>query len=390
MKFTFEDGVLQQADMTVNEYGLPNELLAMTDPDGNWAIYGSGQIRISPLPEGDVPTVLPDNAITSTVVFTYKDVNSTTGELTSMNKRLSYATSPSEPGTVYIQNPSDRLTDQWIKGEVADDGSWIFKRQYLGTYPLANSHIWFIPATYTIESETQNNITYYGEIYEFADALTLKYDESTQSYSSLDNEALLINISLKTPWYVDAFDAPGIQQISDQAATPADPTINAAQPIPGLGLYITFTQPAEDVNGNFIDTDKMSYRVYINGNETEPFVFTTNEYPYIPEYMTDVPYDYSDNVSFTCYNANHNFYLYRDDITKFGIQSVYTGGGEERVSNIIWQSVTGTGINSVTTEEEGEVTYYDLQGRRVNNPTKGIFIKKTTTHNGTKTVKIMK
>lgn len=390
MKFTFENGVLQQADMTLDETGLPNELLAMTDPDGNWAIYGSGCITIAPLPEDEKPAVLPEDAEERSVVLLYKDVNSTTGELTDLNKKLRYATSPSEPGTVYINNPSDRLPDQWIKGQVESDGSWTFKRQYLGTYPLANAHVWFIPGTYTIGTETQYGMTYYGELYTLTDEITLKYDAGKLAYTSGDDEAMLINISTDEPWFIEAFDAPGIQQIADVAATPADPVILTVQPNYGTGGYFSFTQPGEDVDGNFIDTDKMYYRVYADGDETAPFMFTTEEYKYLEEDMTDVPYEYGDNIHFTHYGATHGFYFYRTDVTKWGVQSVYRGGGEERVSNIVWVDVPGTGISSVTTDEAAKVEYYDLQGRRVSNPTKGIFIKKTTTANGTRSVKIMK
>ncbi len=390
MKFTFVDGVLQQADMTLDETGLPKELLAMTDPDGNWAIYGSGCITIAPLPEGDKPAVLPDDAEEHSAVLLYKDVNSTTGELIDMDKKLHYATSPSEPGTVYLNNPSDRLPDQWIKGQVESDGSWTFKRQYLGTWPLANAHVWFIPGTYTIGTETQNGVTYYGELYTLTDEMTLKYDDAKQAYTSADDEAMLINISTEEPWYVEAFDAPGIQQIHDVAATPADPTILTIQGNYGSGGYFSFTLPGEDVDGNFINTDKMYYRIYTNGNETAPFVFTPEEYKNLTEDMTDVPYEFTDMYDFMHSGTTCGFYFYHEGIYRLGVQSVYMGGGEEHVSNIVWSDVPGTGISSVTTDEAAKVEYYDLQGRRVSNPTKGIFIKKTTTADGTRSVKIMK
>lgn len=392
MKFTFEDGVLQQADMTVNEYGLPNEILAMTDPNGDWAIWGSGHIKISPLPEGDELTVLPEDAEQFSTILSFNTVDPSTGNLASTQKGFTCATSPSEPGVIYINNPYERLSNQWIKGQINDDNSWTFKRQYIGTYDLAQVHTWFFPATFTVESQTENNMTYYGAVYTFADEITLKYDETTQTRASAANEAMLINVSPNTPWYAEAYNAPAIKEFADVPAIPADPTILSLSGNYGSGGYFSFSLPAEDVDGNFIDSNKMFYRVFTNGNTTEPFVFTPEEYQKLTEEMTDVPYGFTDMWDFSASSTSttHGFYFYRTDLTRLGVQSVYVGGGEERVSNIVWGDVPGTGINSVTAEEEGEVTYYDLQGRRVNNPTKGIFIKKTTTSNGTKAVKIMK
>ena len=69
--------------------------------------------------------------------------------------------------------------------------------------------------------------------------------------------------------------------------------------------------------------------------------------------------------------------------TKVGIQSVYYGGGECNKSEIGWYEIPTDGI-SATLNDKGQMTnhhVYDLQGRKVANPKKGLYIV-----NGVKTV----
>ncbi len=58
-----------------------------------------------------------------------------------------------------------------------------------------------------------------------------------------------------------------------------------------------------------------------------------------------------------------------------GVQSIYYGGGERNVSNIVWNDgdIT-TGIANVNVEKKNADVIYDLQGRRVVNATKGLYI----------------
>lgn len=73
---------------------------------------------------------------------------------------------------------------------------------------------------------------------------------------------------------------------------------------------------------------------------------------------------------------NHNLYFFRSDVGSWGIQSVYKDGDVEKKSNVVWHEVAG--VVGIDAEAGGdEAVWYDLQGRRVSNPERGIFIKKT-------------
>lgn len=379
MKFTYENGVIRQVDQRVSEQGLPLELLAMTDPNGNWAIWGSGCINMKALPEDMKPAALPEDIVEHEVVFGYKTLDYSTGELTFNNQTYKYVTSPSEPDAVYISIPSRWLSDKWVKGTIGADKSWTFEKQYLGTYPAANMHIWFTPATFQIIQGEQNGMVSYGMRLDQSDAIVFRYDEDKVSYFSADNDAFEVNASPASADYIiESYAVPSIHGYSDNVLNPADPTFTSFTPYMEVNKfgYMSFSIPNYDIDGNFISTDKMYYRLFINKDETEPYVLTPEEYKTLTENMTDVPYNFSDYSFITSYNANHNIYFYRSDVNYWGVQSVYKDGDEEKTSNVVWHE--STGVDKITTEAvEGEVEWYDLLGRRVNNPERGIFIKKS-------------
>jgi hypothetical protein len=76
-----------------------------------------------------------------------------------------------------------------------------------------------------------------------------------------------------------------------------------------------------------------------------------------------------------------------------GVQSVYTGGGSENASEIVWYQLTNTDTGIEKTVVSGKVeseVYYDLQGRRVSPTHKGIVIKTQVMSDGShRTTKII-
>ena len=55
------------------------------------------------------------------------------------------------------------------------------------------------------------------------------------------------------------------------------------------------------------------------------------------------------------------------------MQSIYTGGGETHKSRVVWVDPFSTGITNVNANDRNAVIF-DLQGRRVAQPTKGLYI----------------
>lgn len=64
---------------------------------------------------------------------------------------------------------------------------------------------------------------------------------------------------------------------------------------------------------------------------------------------------------------------------RIGLQTIYYGGNERNVSNIVWAENPAydgaTGIASMTNDESHKTgDIFDLQGRRVDTPTHGLYI----------------
>ena len=65
-----------------------------------------------------------------------------------------------------------------------------------------------------------------------------------------------------------------------------------------------------------------------------------------------------------------------DSWHKIGLQSIYYGGGERSVSEIVWwNNETADGIASTLKDTEEGAAVYNLSGQRVGRNFKGIIIK---------------
>ena len=110
--------------------------------------------------------------------------------------------------------------------------------------------------------------------------------------------------------------------------------------------------------------------------------------------LTEIPYDFTDNN----YILRKRVALLQgaDELQswkKVGIQSIYCGAGEEKRSEISWYPLEAywktLGVKTVNSEVVS-VGCYDLQGRKVTNPSRGIFVKQIQMANGTiKYVKVL-
>ena len=113
------------------------------------------------------------------------------------------------------------------------------------------------------------------------------------------------------------------------------------------------------------------------------------------ESMDEFPADYSDGYDMAPLDENvHQVYYYFADFDSLGVQSIYRGGGEEHRSNIVWISYgKATGVKTPVAGTASAVVaeeYYDVAGRRLERPAKGLVIKKVRYADGTvKVTKVM-
>lgn len=269
---------------------------------------------------------------------------------------------------VYFKGVSDDTNDMWLKGTLSEDGKTVTipANQYMGDLEV----LWFTFPYY---------FTAVGEDGETMEDIVLNWDAENSTFTT--DQLLVLHDgkrALGEPY--QAFIDVEITKMEEFAATPADPSIDEYK-LEGTSYpYVAFVIPAEDVDGNELLTSKLFYTVWIEeGNAVKPYVVTAGVYKYVEEDMTEIPYDYDD--SYDIYKGGSRFYFNPTDVisawTKIGVQSIYYGGGERNESSIVWMEnpVYDPTVGIVNVNADGkQVIYFDLQGRRVAAPAKGLYI----------------
>lgn len=341
-------------------------MLALANAEGTWGGYGNA---------GDVLRKFTD----------------TTVEVPADAEELTYAMKCSD-GTgkgvsvvfkdndIYIKGIASAHPDSWVKGNIVGSTITIPSMQYLGLNETYGYYFYLAGAKRKEVYDPSDDVTYIE--YELVPNITMTLEEKSRTFKT--DLSLLYNAGNGILSYDAAYDSPEFSPFNDVATTPATPIISTYMEYnedAGYGGLI-FTLPTEDVNGNWINPEKMKYIIY---GDDKAYEFTTDLYTGIEENMTEIPYSFTDDLDFTLQDGEHIVYLYEGGFSKMGVQSVYYGGGERTVSPIVYQTSDGIKVKTsvpVTTE------FYDLQGRRLTNPTLGLTIMKAIYADGSvKTIK---
>ena len=209
---------------------------------------------------------------------------------------------------VYLQGICGNLPEAWIKGTLADGVVTFAGNQYLGKVGTYKFYFQKTDAVFNYNAAT-NSFSAEGVVYTYA---------GEQS--------------------VDYYKNPVITKVVEKVATPATPTIEKVDE-GQYGWYATFQIPVVDTEGNGVVTSKLSYQFYVNvGGNVAPLTFTPETHKKLTESMTVIPYGFTDNYDFYPTQIFFNE-LFSNDWDQIGIQSIYTGGGEEKKSEIDWVTI---------------------------------------------------
>ncbi len=276
---------------------------------------------------------------------------------------------------VYIQGLSEYIADAWVKGTIDENNVVTVPATLLGVYE-----------------------SFFGDEELTSEATTFTYDPVADKYTA---DAF---ISVGGDGYAwDKLESVVLTKVTEVAATPAAPSVkdfvligvddnNNTTDTDGNPIFVTyphvdFNIPTEDVDGNQMVQDKLSYVIYIvdEKGEQKELTLTTGLYVKLTENLTEIPYKFTDD--YDIYTGGSIVYLNQDPneiITwkKIGVQSIYRGLGEENRSDIGWFDIVAylkeegvTGITEVAAKADSKNTViFDLQGRRVAKPTKGLYI----------------
>jgi hypothetical protein len=113
-----------------------------------------------------------------------------------------------------------------------------------------------------------------------------------------------------------------------------------------------------------------------------------DEYEALTEPMEEIPYLYSDRKG-TIIEKAYGLYVYQTGFDRFGIQSIYRGGGEEHMSNICyWNFNEPDHVDGIANVQDAKpVASYDMTGRQVEQVRKGFSITRMSDGRVVKTIR---
>ncbi|MBO4850783.1 MAG: hypothetical protein J5529_07750 [Prevotella sp.] len=309
-------------------------IIGLVYGDGEWAGYGDWDIYFKPLT--DEPVVAPEGMETTQYSVSAKGYS---GGLANVGF---------DGNDIYIQGIYSGMPEGWVKGTIEGDKAIFKSGQYMGPDYNTNFHQYLVSAT--AEEVWDDWYEEWYTEYSLAEGdIVFDYDPETKTLSN--STTFLINAGTTDVYYSAAYDKATLKPFVEVAATPATPTdFYVEEPDVDYYLYgygwgtLQFELPCSDANGEYILPEKLSYVFYtrVNGEEKE-LTLSADDYIYLDEDMTEIPYDFSDNWDIMALGTTHYTYYYCVGAEAYGVQAIYRGAGEERRSEIVWYEMEGLG-----------------------------------------------
>ena len=144
-------------------------------------------------------------------------------------------------------------------------------------------------------------------------------------------------------------------------------------------ITLAFYVKNVDVDGNYLNPEKMYYNVYINDSK-EPFKFTKSQFFYLDKDMTDIPFNYKDkrNDDIKIAGDQRILHFYDASIRKLSVVMVYEEDGKKYSSEPMTTQVTTTGIENATINKNTTEKYYTVDGRQLQHLQKGLNVVKSS------------
>lgn len=372
VNFKWENGTLKQVNA--------DDVIAMTNAGGQFAGYASYANEYSVLT--DTPVKPDAESTASTYLMTYTDY--ATRQEATKNVKLII-----EGDEVYLGR---FYNDYWIKGTLSGNKVIFPTGQYLGTetakYPIHEYMMGFeISADNTQAFELDN--------------LEFTYDE--QAGTLTNDKVLGVNVGKGDAGLMAIFMNPTLTKTNYVAAAPAKPEILSAMKYNENGegtSAVVYSLSNASADGGTLDPECIYYNIYLDGKLQ---TFKPADYMYLSADMTDIPYGYYDvnyeqsgsgatGYDFQLLSNMQCVYFYKA-FNVVGVKAIYVDGSNRLESEMAEYDVTSGISNAVAdgVSAEKSVTYYDLSGRKVSAPAKGIYMKTVEMENGQrKTIKFMK
>lgn len=270
-----------------------------------------------------------------------------------------------EDNYVYVNNIDADLPEAWTRGEIQGDKIVFSGPQFLGLDRANSAYKFNFPANvYYDDQET------YTTVYNTLDKIEFDYDSEAKTFSC-PNYGFMTNYGYRLiALQMQVFMKAGFRPWTGVEDRPQNPVVSY------YDSWFMFTLSRYNVQDSFMDPSNVYYNVYYDDKKV---TFTPDVYTSLSEDMTDVPIDYQDsNYDFQTYGSAHRISMYEGSVEKVGVQAFYLCNGEKLYSDLVYSDGTVvTGVKGVEDNSETivGVSYTDLSGRPVSQPTHGIYVR---------------
>ena len=221
--------------------------------------------------------------------------------------------------------------------------------------------------------------------------IAFEYDEEAGTITAVDKDVImLMNASEESIRALQMVEDPVYIYQPDASGAPMAPWGLKYVELPISGTF-DFNLPNVTEGGTLLFADNMYYNIYVDGNLLE---FYADETPDFKEDATDIPYTMNEtSIVREKYSSWHQMIIPLAGFETIGVQCVNVWNEEKYYSplvqlNIVTGEIT-TGVKGIAKPVgDAVITYYDLTGRKVENPAEGIYVARKTFSDGS--VKVAK
>ena len=288
---------------------------------------------------------------------------------------------------IYIKGlfKAEKLANVWVKLTKQGDKAVMSTNQYLGItkktdfkkYDSDKSEYHTFAAAFESETKAAENL-------EFSIDATGKLTASKLLRTSLGRAS---NDNITGEDYIESYEDLTLTPYIQKAGKPATPVYFYFTSTPDYDntsneIKLAFYVKNADVDGNYLDPEKMYYNVYVNGS-TEPFKFkkSASQYNYMhEEEMTNIPFNYQDNrnYDFKVIDNLRILHFYNSSITTAKVVMVYEADGKKYSSEPMVAKLSTAGIESANFNKATTEKYYTIDGRQIQKLQKGLNIVKSS------------
>ena len=288
---------------------------------------------------------------------------------------------------IYIKGlfKAEKLANVWVKLTKQGDKAVMSTNQYLGItkktdfkkYDSDKSDYHTFAAAFENEEKTAENL-------EFSIDATGKLTASKTLRTSLGRAS---NDNITGEDYVESYEGLTLSPYIQKAGKPATPVYFYFTSTPDYDntsneIKLAFYVKNADVDGNYLDPEKMYYNVYVNDSK-EPFKFKKTETQYRDMHedeMTNIPFNYQDmrNYDFKVSDNIRILHFYGSSITSVKVVMVYEADGKKYSSEPMVAKLSTAGIESANFNKATTEKYYTIDGRQIPKLQKGLNIVKSS------------